>query len=161
MFTSGYVAPPTISTTGNVLSGNDWVGQPRIRTAPDPPPNFSTFRSFGGSYRRPFGLFGKGGRGYKYSSQYGGYGGYGGYGYPYSYSYYPYYYWNYPSYQYPREAPQQPAAPSELYTKPLSDADKKRYCENLYKPYCGVNPTARYCNRYSDLCFKKAVKKAD
>lgn len=146
-----FVHPPTIITTGSLLSGFDWVGQPRIRTNPNPPPNFSTFRSFGGSYRRPFGLYGGGGRGYKYSSQYWPYwGGWGGW--PYSYSYYPYYYWNYPSYQYPQEAPEPPPSPSELYDTPLSDADTERYCENLYEPYCSINPSARYCERYSDLC---------
>ncbi len=145
MFTTGYVAPPTLLTTGNILSGFDYVGQPRIRTAPDPPPNFSTFRSFGSAYRRPFGLYGGGGRGYRYSRQYWPY--YGGYG-----GYYPYYYGAYPSYAYPQEAPEPPPPPSELYDEPLSKGDKARYCENLYKPYCAASPSSRYCSRYSDLC---------
>lgn len=150
MFTSGFVAPPSVITTGT-LSGFDWVGQPRIRTAPNPPPNYSTFRSFGGSYRRPFGLYGGGGRYYKYSRPYWPYGGY----YPYAFSYYPYYYWSYPSYpsyNYPREAPEPPPPPGELYETPLSKSDKKRYCQNLYEPYCDVAPDSRYCGRYSDLC---------
>ncbi len=152
MITTGYVAPPTLLTTGNLLSGLDYVGQTRIRTAPNPPPNFSTFRSFGSGYRRPFGLYGGGGRGYRYSRQYWPY-------YPYYWPYY-YPYRNYgsysyggaPSYTYPQEAPEQPPPPSELYKEPLSPEDKKRYCENLYTPYCTTSPGSRYCNRYSDLC---------
>ena len=103
------IAPPNIGTTKFLLSGWDAVGQARIRTNPNPAPNFSTFRSTpGGGYAR---------------MNYGGYGGYGRnqsyqWGYPVSYSWpwywaaqYPYYsgnYWwpsaynsGYPPYYYP------------------------------------------------------------
>lgn len=114
---------------------------PNIRTGPNPPPNYSSFHSTpGGGYKRSY--FGKKGRR--------GYYPYYGYGYPYWYGYYGYYpyYYNYRTIN----PPPPPTPPEELYEIPVPPKEARKYCTNLYEPYCNKYPNDYYCGRYEAFC---------
>lgn len=122
-----FIAPPTL-------------GQARLRPGPNPPAHMGSHPAGRPARHGPYAPL---------KTSY-------WWGYPVSYQV-PY--WLQPYYYFPTWYPtnttqveEPPSAPQELYDLPIPKNLARKYCDNLYTPYCTKYPSTSYCSRYENFC---------